>query len=604
MRLLYAVVFCMFFLAAREPASGQDRPIQLDTVSVEVNSRASPLAGAATRATEVIHANTIRNSPASTVAEVLQWAFGVDLMPRSAALADVAIRGSSFEQVLVLVDGVRMRDAQTGHFNLNLAVPLDQVERIEVLRGPASSLYGSDALGGVINIVTRRDAGQASVRLSRGSFATSDLAVSARQPIGRVVADVAAGFQNSDGHRTGTESEVGQGRLALAVPLAGEALFTEIGYARRDFGANGFYGNYPSFEATRTTTASARWRARRDSTTSLEPVVNFRRHSDDFILFRDDPDRYRNIHTTNQLGGELIGRSRLSSDVRVAAGLHANHDAIRSKALGNRSEWSAGASLELAVGEALGPSAVAGVRADRLASGDLAFSPSASAAWRPHPSIRLRSSAGRAFRAPTWTERYYSDPASEGNPDLEPEHAWTVDAGADVETAFGVRGSLTAYVRSATNLIDWARPSGDTTVPHVTRNVDSAEFRGLEAEIAFSPVADLDVAVRGSWLSLESSVADGYESRYALRPLAETTSLLVDRTFGLVRGGVRISRYRRVGDSDGAYTLADARASIDIGDVRVWTDLRNAFDTSYLDIVANPAPGRSLLVGVEWRQSR
>src|SRR5688572_14326699 len=129
---------------------------QLTLDTVEVNSRA-PMGGlAATRAVEIIDGRDIRNSPASTINDLLQWAFGVELMPRSPALADVGIRGSSFEQVLVLVDGIRMRDSQTGHFNLNLTVPLDQIERIEILRGPAASLYGSDAMGGVINVVTRK----------------------------------------------------------------------------------------------------------------------------------------------------------------------------------------------------------------------------------------------------------------------------------------------------------------------------------------------------------------------------------------------------------------------------------------------------------------
>jgi iron complex outermembrane receptor protein len=123
------------------------RPVPLDTLRVTTSSRASAEMATATRAVEVITAAQIRRLPARSVAEVLQWALGVDLMPRSPALFDVAVRGSSFEQVLVLVDGIRMSDAQTGHFDLNLAVPLDQVERIEILRGPASTLHGADAVG-------------------------------------------------------------------------------------------------------------------------------------------------------------------------------------------------------------------------------------------------------------------------------------------------------------------------------------------------------------------------------------------------------------------------------------------------------------------------
>src|SRR5690606_1131903 len=128
-------------LLAASPGGAQERVIPLDTVSVDVSSRAAGELGAATHGVEVISAEAIRRSPASAIPDLLQWALGVALMPRSPALADVSLRGSSFEQVLVLVDGVRVSDAQTGHFDLDLAVPLDQVERIEILRGPGSSLH-------------------------------------------------------------------------------------------------------------------------------------------------------------------------------------------------------------------------------------------------------------------------------------------------------------------------------------------------------------------------------------------------------------------------------------------------------------------------------
>src|SRR5690606_16014980 len=109
----------------------------------------------ATRAVQVITADDIRRTPARTVAEVLAWTLGADVLSRSPAQTDLALRGGTFGQVLVLVDGVRMSDPQTGHFNLDLAVPLGEIERIEVLRGGASTTYGSDAMTGVVNVVTR-----------------------------------------------------------------------------------------------------------------------------------------------------------------------------------------------------------------------------------------------------------------------------------------------------------------------------------------------------------------------------------------------------------------------------------------------------------------
>ncbi|HKK08312.1 MAG TPA: TonB-dependent receptor plug domain-containing protein, partial [Gemmatimonadota bacterium] len=126
----------------------------LDTLVVSAAGRTGGRA-AATRDLEVLGRDAIEATPARTVAGLLRWAAGVDVRPRSPAQADLSLRGSSFEQVLVLVDGVPVNDPQTGHFDLDVAVPLASVERIEILRGPASATFGADAVGGVVNIVTR-----------------------------------------------------------------------------------------------------------------------------------------------------------------------------------------------------------------------------------------------------------------------------------------------------------------------------------------------------------------------------------------------------------------------------------------------------------------
>ncbi|HSG48974.1 MAG TPA: TonB-dependent receptor plug domain-containing protein, partial [Longimicrobiales bacterium] len=137
-------------LAVAQPGVGQT-PLLLDTLHVAVDSRLASGAGAV----QVLDAEELAALPVRSVEEALRWGLGIDLQRRSAAQADLSIRGSTFEQVLVLVDGVRMSDPQTGHFDLDLTVPLDRVERIEILRGPASAVHGADAVGGVVNVVTK-----------------------------------------------------------------------------------------------------------------------------------------------------------------------------------------------------------------------------------------------------------------------------------------------------------------------------------------------------------------------------------------------------------------------------------------------------------------
>lgn len=581
------------------PARAQEPTAVLDTLHVTAAGRTAGSVAAATRGVQIISAAEIRRAPVRSVAEVLAWALGVDLMPRSPALADVAVRGSSFEQVLVLVDGVRVSDAQTGHFDLNLAVPLDQVERIEVLRGPASAAYGADAMGGIINVVTRPGGGT-HARAEAGSWSTQRLALGHTAQFAGGRTGAGGELSRSDGHRPGTDFGTGVARGSLAVPLAGQVLRADVGYAARSFGADGFYGNFPSYERTRTWTASLGWRAPTPRGWVVEPVLSVRRNQDDFILKRADPAFYRNQHITLQWGGELIGRGRLAPGVNVAAGGEWFQDRIRSARLGDREESRAALLGELAVGRVGTRAATAGVRADWHSEYGSVVSPSVAAAWWPVHSLRLRASAGHAFRAPTWTERFYRDPANVGDPSLRPERAWSAEAGADAQLRLGLQLSAAAFARHVQDQIDWAKPLGQSQGPWVTRNVETARFRGVEVEANGPAPGQLRWTAHGTWLSVETEEAQGFTSKYALRPLTETVVLGAERTWnsGLALS-VRARRARRAGE--GAYLLADARIAYRLRQLQLFADGTNLFNEDYPDITGRRAAGRALFLGAEWR---
>ena len=279
----------LLVLMAPVGASAQDRPFVLDTLQVAVDSRLTSGVGAV----EVLDAETLAALPVRTVEEALRWGMGVDLQRRSPAQADLSIRGSTFEQVLVVVDGVRMSDPQTGHFDLDLAIPVDRVERVEILRGPASAVYGADALGGVIHIITKDGRGvqraSGMTRVEGGTDETYSLAVDGTVPAGAWAFMGGAARDASDGHREGTDYRITRMTARAAGPLGRGRAILDAGYARRDFGADGFYAPFPSYEETRTTTASARWAGLVTPTLTLEPRLSLRVHEDDFILRRGDP---------------------------------------------------------------------------------------------------------------------------------------------------------------------------------------------------------------------------------------------------------------------------------------------------------------------------
>ena len=580
-------------VTAPAPVAAQDRVYGLDTIPVMVGSR---LQAASARAVEIITADQIASLPVRTLMDALDWALSVDLQPRSPAQADISMRGGSFEQILVLVDGVRMSDPQTGHFDLDLAVPLERIERIEILRGAASAVYGADAFGGVINVVTKgsRATPSATVRLEGGSFGEAAGGLEAGGAIGAWDLSGGASYDQGDGHRDGTDYTVGQAQARLAGDVAGGRLTVTGGYAWRDFGAADFYAPFPSYEETRTRTGSAQWGGPLSDRVTLTMGAALREHDDDFVLRRGDPAFYQNIHASNQTQFESsLGIDLGASDLVIGAEWAS--ESINSNALGEREQERAAAFAELAVARG-SVSGQVGMRLDQRDELSETFvSPSASVAWAASDAFRLRASTARAFRAPTWTDRYYEDPANLGNPNLEVEKGWSVEAGADW-TAGGVLLSGTVFRRNTDNLIDWARLDSDPNARWETRNVESADFTGLELSVDRLTAGALDLRAGASFVSLETSENPGFFSKSSLRPL--TRSIMVGAGTALpagIRMELLLQHRRRTRSEQGEFL--DLRLSLPVRTGEIWVDGANLLDDPMPDLTGFAVAGRSLRVG-------
>src|SRR5688572_3589103 len=168
LRTLIAVVAAALVFAA-PPARAQE-PFRQNVV---VTAAASPVElETVTRTLTVITREQIARLPVHSIADVLRLTAAVDVRARGerGVQTDFAVRGANFGQMLVLVDGVRLNDAQSGHHNGDIPVPLDAVERIEILHGSGSSIFGADAFGGTVNIITRKAVQSASAVVETGSF--------------------------------------------------------------------------------------------------------------------------------------------------------------------------------------------------------------------------------------------------------------------------------------------------------------------------------------------------------------------------------------------------------------------------------------------------
>lgn len=586
-------------LAAAVPAPAQEADTaRLDTVTV--TSRTESALVTPMRTVDVIDRAEIAATPARTIADVLAMRLGVDVAPRSPAQADLALRGSSIEQVLVMVDGVPVSDVQAGHFDLDLAVPLDMVERIEVLRGTGSTLYGSDAVGGVVNIVTRRDAHAADADVSGGSFGTAGGSLFLADTAHAWAVRVGARGERSDGHRSDTDYRLGEGNVSLARELGEGRLRADVGVGIRSFGAGDFYGPYPSYERTGAATAAARWAAPLGRRWGLTATVDTRRHSDDFTLVRGDPALYRNRHLSWQSGAEVVTRWAAMPGVTVALGADGRDDQLASARLGDHTDDRGALFAEATLGHAGESSLDAGVRGDWSSIDGGFASPSLAAAVPVARWATLRASVGRGFRAPTWTERYYEDPANIGDAALRPETFWAGEVGVRLVPAGRARIDVALFARRARDLIDWAKPVGaPDSLPWHAMNVESATYRGAELVAEVPRLLDVDWELRASALSFGATGASGFVGKYALDPV--TRSLSLSATLPVTaRTAVSVDALAAHRAEEGSFAQVNARVAWQLHATSLYVDGMNLGDSRHLDAAGLPVAGRAVYVGLGW----
>ena len=588
------VTLALALLIAALPAHAQD----LVRETVVVTAAATPIPfGSVTRTLTVITREQITQLPAHTVADILRLVASVDVRARGerGVQTDFAIRGTHFGQMLMLVDGVRLNDAQSGHHNGDVPVPLDAIERIEVLHGTGSSLFGADAFGGTINVITRRDAQPGSFTLQAGSFglvAGRGQAAFGRGPLRHVVAgsaDRSDGFMFERDYATaGFSSRTSIGRRS--------GVF--VGYLWKDFGANGFYGNAPSHEWTNQALVAVDHRFEQRGAWQLTVDASYRTHGDHFLFNVTRPGVAENRHRTHAVLGSIKASRSLRENATLTTGAEGGGDWIRSSNLGDHTNGRISAFGEWR--QAVNPrtQVEASLRIDRYTEFGTSWSPGAGIGWYPSTRVRLRASAARAFRVPTFTERFYEDPANWARPEVQAESAWAGDAGADLFLDGGLTASATLFGRLENDVIDWLRPTvADRWRTYNIRDVDTF---GLE--LTMRKTLPSGVFVQAGYTGLDVRAAAVTQlSKYVLdyAPHTMTAAAVIVLPFE-IRLAPRIEYKHRTRSSGTAdYTLVDARLGRHFGVIELFVEGTNLLNKPYQEIALVPMPGRAIVFAVK-----
>jgi iron complex outermembrane receptor protein len=539
-------------------------------------------------------------------ADALEQDPSLDVQQRAPGTsADLSIRGATFGETLILVNGLRLNDVQTGHNNLDVPFPFESVRRVEVLKGSGSTLYGSDAMGGAVNFITSvPDHSEIRLGAGIGNWGTNQqngaLTLARKQFDEQLtfVRELSTGFiSNRDYRNLAIASETG-----INTALGRSDVL--LGISDRPYGAQGFYGAYPSWERGKGWLAA--WTQPIGTQTSAD--FAYRRHTDEFILFRADPSIYENNHISTDYQAALRRYEKIRENMRVYYGVEGLREHIDSTNLGThtRDQGSVYASFDARALRRF--SFNAGVREELYTGGRQVFSPSVSGAYWVTSRVKLRASASHAFRLPTYTELYYTDPVDLGNPFLKPESAWSYEGGVQLLIRPGMVVEADVFHRRDRNVIDYVR--SDPSLPYVAENIQNLNFTGAEVSLRWQLPRQQRVELSYTGLQGRAAALNGLQSKYAFNyPI----NAGVATWWGKLPGGFD-SRFRAAAlqqrvtnqtnlqlfDST-AYPLVEWTVGREFRYVTPYVQLTNLTDTKYQEIPGVPMQGRGVIAGMELR---
>ena len=583
-------------------ADKHDPYFEFDPVVVTASRIPHHLSNAA-RSITVVSREEISDLPADSVADVLKYVSGVDLRQRSAhgVQADVSIRGGSYEQTLILVDGINVGDPQTGHHNMDLPVNLSDIERIEILKGPAATVYGPNAMGGVINIITRdADRNTWGGHLTYGENGYYDLAAQTNLVSGKISNRLSASRRYSSGHieEKDTDFDIKTLNYLGTLKTGTDQFHLGMGYTDKDFGAYKFYSDaYPD---QREKTESFLMHGSADFSimdVEITPRLHWRHHDDEFKIKINNTWNV-NKHWTDVLAMQV--NARIPSTLgETSLGVEAAFEDLESSNLGDHNrrrralfgEHKFYPSDQLTLG--IGASGV------HYSDWGWQFCPGADLNVQFAEGLNGFASLEKSFRVPTFTELYYFTPANQGNPDLSPEKAWTYETGIrwQAERA-GVEFSV--FFRDSQDIIDWSRNPGDTVWK--VRNIADIRTRGAEIGFDYSPESFFNtrflstINIAYTYLELDRDT-QGMESKYALDHLRHQLhgSIKMDWS-DRIRHTVYARYGKRIAGDD--YTVVDTRITYIFKHFQVFLDAANLFDQEYIESGFAPMPGRWIIGGV------
>ena len=609
--------------------------VELDPVTITASL--TPVSASATgRNILVIKGDQFSKVPVHSLDELLRYLPGIEVQMRGpmGAQSDIVLRGSTFQQVLVIIDGIRINDPNTGHFNSYIPVAPAEIDRIEILKGASSAIYGSEAVGGVINIITKTFAAkrdqntqQLTVQGTAGQYGLRNGQVGGFYQNGKTA--IAGGFLSNNAvgqpqrgtrgyfHNTSASASINQ-----FINKNWKASFRSA-FDKRDFAAQNFYTIFNSDTATEK--VNSFWN---------HIKLNYEKLHKNFSLdigYKATKDTYKfntgasaNENKSKLLQGLAVYNWEAGEKTTFSTGVQWVNKKMKSNDRGDHSLNQAGAFF--IVGQRIGDhfNVNPAMRLQWNERSGWEIVPQLNLSYKL-PYWQLRASAGKTLRDADFTERFnnynksFVASGSIGNPDLQSERSFSYEGGADFFGIKNMKIAATVFRQHFTQLIDYVPTSYDemprktnlspTGTYALAKNIAEVNTTGVETDIQYSKQFDnkqqLWATFGLTWIDSKSNNATPsfYVSSHA-KFLTNFNLQYAIHWFSISTNGLYKERQAQASTPINANLSKDyfllnvqTQANVYKNKLSLFAEIDNVFDKQYSDVLGSKMPGRWVMGG-------
>ena len=608
---------------------------ELDEVMVTASRVEIPVAQTP-KLVAVISKKQIEQASVRSIQDLLTYAANIDILQRSGhgVQADISLRGGSYNQTAILLNGINLSNAQTGHYNFDFPINLSDIERIEIVQGPSALIYGAGAFSGGINIITKKNVNdKLYAKVESGMYYLKGVEVRGTSQTGIATHTLSVGNTSSKGYAHNTDYDIynllWQTRFFL--PNVSK-IDVQFGYNEKNYGANSFYSAAYPDQYERTSSYMATIKGELGEKLKFIPIIYWSRHYDQFDLIKDT-DTGRNHHRVDTYGANLIlqyisslGVTSLGSEIRKDDIVSSNLGKAMSKPHGKYTAYDDRINLSATLEHTIrfyhfNLSAGVLINNNSFAGNNTEVLPSIGLSYRPGNYISIASSWSKSTRMPTFTELYYNTVTHTANENLVPEKSESADLSIRYRNNI-LEVSTTGFLLKGSNMIDWIKETSDSK--QTSANITKIDTKGVEANVrlclgqiapALGEDASLTVGYTRMWQDINAGIyisesadklnylRDKFTAQFSHRVAGNLSA------FWFLRMQKRMGKYTLYEDNKPtgiisgypAFSTLDMKLQYNCNNNLMFNlSMNNIFDTNYVDLGNIHQPGFWLIGGLSY----